>query len=107
MKYKIYLDKLEEESNKLINLSKNDIATNVKELDELFNGVKWTGKGYNTFINGYKARMNRLKKYNDNLTKIALYLKDGFNNYNETNDKLVKSWDNFIDEIKGDNDELQ
>ena len=106
MKYKIYLDKLEESSNKLINLSKNDIGSNIKELDELFNNVKWQGKAFNTFISGYKNRINMLKKYNDNLTKLALYLKDGFNNYNDTNDKLVKSWDSFIDEVKGDNSEL-
>ena len=106
MKYKIYLDKLEESSNKLINLSKNDIGSNIKELDELFNNVKWQGKAFNIFISGYKNRINMLKKYNDNLTKLALYLKDGFNNYNDTNDKLVKSWDSFIDEVKGDNSEL-
>ncbi len=106
MKYKIYLDELEEKSNKLINYSKHNIDNKVNELDSLFDDMKWSGRGYNTFISGYKSRINKLKKYSNNLTKLAIYLKDGFNNYNETNDKLVKSWDNFIDELKGDNDEL-
>ena len=106
MKYKIYLNELEEQTNKLVTFSKNDINTKISELKTIFDDVNWQGKGHNTFINGYNNKINYLEKMGNNILLLTEYLTNCHNDYSETNDKLIKSWDKFMDEIKGGNDEL-
>ena len=106
MKYKIYLDELETNSNKIVDYSKNTINSKINELDKIFDNLNWRGKAANTYLNGYKTRIDKLYKINDNITKLAQYLQSGFTDFNETNNDLSKSWDAFIDETDGDNDEL-
>jgi len=103
MRYKVYLNELEDESNKLINYSKNEIGNKINELEEVLKDIKWYGKACSTYLDGYNIRINKLKRMNNNFTALANYLKECYDNYNETNRSLGSSWDSLIDEKVGGN----
>ncbi len=106
MKYKIYLDELEDKTTKIINYSQNDISDKIKELQSVFNNSKWQGKACNTYLSGYNEKLTQINRYNDNIRLLAEYLKEANINYQETNEKLSQSWDDFINEIKGEDNGL-
>ncbi len=108
MKYKVYLDELEEESLKIINYSKNDINDKIEELKMIVNEMNWQGKARDTFVNEYNHRINKLKRINDKVRMFGEYLKFCKEHYGETNEKLKKSWEEYLNEIEkdGELDEL-
>jgi transposase-like protein len=106
MKYKVYLDELDKKCDELLNCSKNNINEKINELSHAFDGVIWQGIYYDTYLNGYNKEINKLKKINRNFELFARFLKETHVNYSDTNEKLSKSWEEFLSELKGDNDEL-
>ena len=106
MRYRIYLDELDEKSTELVNYSKNNIASKINELAIVFNDINWHGKASNAFINGYNNKINNLKRLNNNIELLARFLRECHDNYSETNNTLGKSWDSFIDEVYGGHNEL-
>ena len=103
MKYKVYLDELDDKCTELINYSKDNIGTKINELEIIFDDIKWYGKAHSTYISGYQEKITRLKRINNNLELLAKYLKECHDNYNDTNNSLGKSWNDFLDEMTGDN----
>ena len=106
VRYKVYLDELEEESNELVKYSNEKINPKINELKTLFDDVIWAGKGYNTFINGYNQKIKYLEKAGNNIELLAKYLTNAEKDYREVNGKIVNSWNDFVDEISGDSDGL-
>ena len=104
MKYKIYLDELAEKSDELIKYSKTNIKEKIDELSIVFDDVNWYGKASSTYIKGYNEKIKRLRRINDNLELLANFLKNGYSNYNEVHSSLRKSWEEIVDEKRGDED---
>lgn len=107
MRYKVYLDELENKSNELVNYSKIDIANKINEIKNSFDGISWNGKAHSTYINGFNKKITKLERLNKNMELLARYLVECHNDYDSINHDLGKKWDDFIDELKGDFDELQ
>lgn len=106
MRYKVYLDNLEDKNNALISYSRNNISPKIEELGKVFNNVEWSGRAHSKYIAGYNARIEKLNKLNHNMELLGHFLERCHGNYNEANEKLIKSWDSFIEEIKGDENGL-
>ena len=106
VKYKVYLDELDEKCNELTNYIKNDINDKINELSHAFDDVNRFGNASTTYINGYNRKIEKLIKLEHNMELLANYLKEYHDNYSETNNSLGKSWTSFIDEMRGDNNGL-
>lgn len=106
MKYKVYLNELDDKSNELINYSKNNIASKIDELSMVITDIDWYGNAGNKYKLGYDKKIIKLKKYGENIEKLGKYLAESHNSYKESNDDLERSWNDFLDELKGDNNDV-
>ena len=106
MKYKVYLDELDEKSRELVSYSRNNIGVKIDELANVFKDTTWKGNASNKFITGYNQKINKLRRLNNNMEKLALFLRDSHNDYSDTNNSLNNTWNNILDEIRSANDEM-
>ena len=81
MKYKVYLDELDEKSRELVSYSRNNIGVKIDELANVFKDTTWKGNASNKFITGYNQKINKLRRLNN-------------------------TWNNILDEIRSANDEM-
>ena len=98
--YKIYLDELSDASNKLVNYSNTDINNKIGELKNLAESIKWTGSAHDSFINGFNKQIYEVTKLNDKIRLFGEYLGFAHESYDNTNNDVNKSWNNFLDELK-------
>ena len=96
----IYIDEIEKKSNELANFSKNNIAIEIKQLKELPQKFVWKGLAKDTYINGYNKRINKLVELNNNICKIAEFLKNVASDYTDTNNKINNAYEELLSEIK-------
>ena len=100
MRYFIKLDELETKSHEMINFSKIDINDKIEELRNLQNRFDWSGEAHDEYIYRYNNQIENLKKVNKDISMFGEYLLFFKEHYNETNEKLESSWQEFIDEMK-------
>lgn len=100
MKYKVYLDELEEESNKLINYSKNDINNKIEELRKIIYEINWQGNARDSYINEYNNKIEKINNMNSKIRMLGEYLKFSKEHYGETQEKLKKNWEEYLNELK-------
>ena len=100
MKYKVYLDELEEESLKIINYSDKEIHDKIEELKVLGDEINWHGGAHDKFIIEYNEGIKKLNKLNRKIRLFGEYLKFCKDHYGETQEKLRKDWEEYLDEVK-------
>ena len=101
---KVYLDELSDKGDELINFSKNTIAQKIIELSEAPNNFVWQGPSSVSYINKYNLLIEKIKKYNDGLTKIANFLVTAKDSYSEANRKIDSAYDELLADFgSGDN----
>lgn len=98
--YKIYLDELSDESRKIVNYSKIDINNKIEEIKRLGESIKWSGPAHDSFIKGFNKQIINLEKLNDRIRLFGEYLDYAHEDYNNTNNDVNKSWNNFLDGMK-------
>ena len=96
---KVYLDELESIGNELVNYSKNEISSKIDELKNLTNNLEWNGMGYETFIEGYNNRINKIIEWNDNLTRMASFLLTAKDDYTDTNENIESKYNENLEEL--------
>jgi len=96
---KVYLDELTEYGNELVNYSKNNISSKIDELKKSINDLEWKGTGYESFIEGYNNRINKIIEWNNNLTKLASFLLTVTTDYNDTNEDIYKHYDENLNDL--------
>lgn len=102
---KIDINSLEELYANIKNLTDNDIAGKIVELNELKNSFVWEGPGHNAFINEYNKKMKTLVSMNNDLIKLGNFLNSAKEGYEETNNELNTEWKELLDELEvGDTD---
>ncbi len=105
MKVFVELTTLEEKSKELISYSKNNINDQILNLQKAVNDIDWSGPAKEAFDIRYNKLINDLNKFNSNIELFGEYLLFFKNNYGEANDKLMKSWQEYIDTIKVNKEE--
>ena len=100
MKYKVYLDELNDASRKLVSYSKIDIKNKIDELKNIGESIKWYGPAHDSFINGFNKRIDNLNKLNSKISVFGEYLENSYTNYSETSNKVNNSWEEYITEMK-------
>ncbi len=100
MKKVIYIDKIDEEKNKLLSLSRTEIKNNIDNLKTIPTNFDWVGPAYNEYIDKYNDYIKNLIDMNNKLELIALYLGDVSNNYYETNVELNEFINKLLEEEK-------
>ena len=98
--YKIYLDELSDASNRLVNYSKNDINNKIAEIKAIGESINWVGPAHDKFISGFDKQITNLNRLNDKIRLFGEYLDHAYESYNDTNNDVHKSWDNYLDEMK-------
>lgn len=96
---KVYLDELEETGNELVNYSKNEISSKINDLKNVTKDLDWNGIGYETFVEGYNKKVNRIVEWNENLTKMASFLLTAKNDFNDTNEDIEKQYNESLSEL--------
>ncbi len=104
MKYRVYLDELENKSRELINYSKKDITDKINELKLLGEEIIWHGPAHDNYIKEYNKRIEKLQALNNKICLFGEYLKFCSEHYGETQEKLTKNWNKYLDEIGGRNE---
>ncbi len=107
MKYKIYLDELEEETNKIINYSKRDINDKINEIREIGNDIKWSGPAHDSYMEVFNNQIYELQMMNGKVELLGHYLGLCTNQYSDTNNKVKNNWKKYIEEEKMKNNGLQ
>ena len=97
---RVYLNELEEVSGELISCSQNDITNKIEELKQATNNFVWQGMAYDSYMRGFNIKINDLSRMNEGLTKIAKFLLQVGENYNNTNEKINNAYEELIEEFK-------
>lgn len=103
MKKVIYIDRIDEEKNKLLKLSRNEIKDNIDTLKAIPTEFDWVGPAYNEYINNYNEYINNLIDMNNKLELLALFLGDVSSGYYETNIELNEFINKLLEEEKEGN----
>ena len=98
--YKIYLDELSDASRRLINYSNNDINNKIMEIKSIGESIKWNGPAHDKFIDGFEKQIINLEKLNAKIRLFGEYLAHAEESYNDTNNDVNKTWNNYLDEMK-------
>ena len=96
----IYIKEIEEKSDELVNYSRNVIGNDIDELKSLPNKLIWKGLAKDTYVNNYNKKMNKLNELNNNICKIAEFLKEVSGNYNEANSKINNAYEELLSDIQ-------
>lgn len=97
---KVYLDELESTGNELVNYSQNNIASKIEELKQTTNNFEWQGLAYNSYINAFNTKINKLIRMNNNLVNLAKFLLSVEENYDNTNKRISNAYEELIEEFK-------
>jgi hypothetical protein len=100
---KIYLGEIEQAGNDLINFSKNDINNKIEELKELPRKFVWETPTSNSYIEMYENMINKISNINNDLIKLAEFLLMADSDYSESNNKITKAYDDFIENFEEEN----
>ena len=107
MKKVIYIDKINEEKERLLNISHNDINDNIESLKKAVEGFEWNGPAYKEYISNYNDYINKFTIMNNKLELLALFLKDVANGYYETNLELNEFINKLlVDRVEGNKNEV-
>ncbi len=100
MKYKIYLNELDDTSKKLVRYSKNDIKNKINEIKDIGMSLNWKGPAHDNFMNGFNKKIENLNLLNDKICLLGEYLDNCYSSYNETSNKVNNSWEEYLSEMK-------
>ena len=97
---KVYLDEVENKANELVNYSKNDISLKIEDMKNLTDKFIWKGQASESFISGYKNKINKLAELNNKMSKIAEFLFTVNSGYQETNERVNNMYEELVEEFK-------
>ena len=97
---KVYLDELESTCNELVNYSQNSIANKIEELKQAPNNFVWQGLAYDSYVNNFNTKIDKLIRMNNSLTNLAKFLLSAEENYNNANERINNAYEELIEEIK-------
>jgi len=96
MKNVVFIEELEMKSIDLISFSEIDINTKIDELEAIVKQIKWEGKVHDVYLENYQKKINRLRKVNERMKLFGEYLKFCSKHYGETQEKLNKMWEEYL-----------
>ena len=97
MRYYVDMDKLRYDGEDLIHQAQNNIGTKYNELLSLLNNFIWEGDARNIFDDNYKKMVSKVLDIEDVVVKLGAFMVTCSENYNETEEQLIRKWqDNII-----------
>lgn len=103
MKYYVDMVSLNEDGEELIQFAQNNIRPLYDKMLSFLNDCIWEGDAKDAFEVKYKEKLDKILKINEIVIKLGAFMVTCSKHYGESNDKIMKNWQDYLEELKKEN----